>query len=112
MTNTEIFAGANKIMPFVENMTALEYNRRFLLIRQLASPYKEKRPKRVVRKDTGDYFPFLVSEVLKTIRSNGQDYVFSESQVIDVIRYEPGARVEYLGDGIWEVSLSARQRTV
>ena len=89
-------------------MSAREYNLRLYHIRQLAIPYGRQKPKRPTRNAAGDFYGMVVSEVLRSIRNGEEDFIYSEAQVIDVIRYEPKAKVLYLTEsGIWEVTMAA-----
>ena len=105
MTNMEIAALASEQIPFRESMAAAEYDARLELIREVIIPYGDRKPKR-----SHDYNNVLLCEVLRNIRRGETDYVFGESQLIELLRYEPRAQIVYMSDcGVWEVSIAAEE---
>lgn len=107
MTNSQILATARPL--FKETMTNHEYQQRLYNIRRQLPHGRVKTPysslKHMVRDD--DYFDsrkILISGVIQSIRSNKSDYVFSEDQVVDLLRYEPNMKVTYEGGSYWLVS--------
>ncbi len=107
MTNAMILANNRK--QFKETMTAAEYNERLAVIREQIVPYtNKKKPEKTTRNGKADYFGQCIGDVLRSIRKAGIDYLFREEQVVELLKYEPGASVEWKPSwGCWEIWLPA-----
>ena len=107
----------NKPFPPLTNTTTdKDYQIRLLQLKRGIIPYRYSSPSKNIderkrRKSSGaklDSFYILIESVLRNIRNKkhkSADYVFCEDQVIEILRYEPRAKITYLQDYIWKVSL-------
>lgn len=117
MTNTAL--AAIPPVSFRKDMSDAEYQERFSYIRNNITPYNRKRPQDaslsssqlVSSRECVDYYNPFIAEVLISIRrthlEHPVDYVFSEDQLIELLRYEPRLSVRYMSPHeMWEVSLN------
>lgn len=108
MTNIQIAAKASEVIPFRSCFTAEQYDKRLELIRQMATPYKRRRPRRVTRNEKGDFYSNALQQVLLSVRHGETDFIYNEAALIDLLRYEPQTEVVYRPEWeVWEVSLGA-----
>lgn len=107
MTNAMILANTGK--QFRETMTAAEYDERLVSIREQIIPYTDaKKPQKITQNGRTDYFGQCIGEVLRAIRKAGIDYLFREEQVVELLKYQPDAKVEWKPHwGCWEIWLPA-----
>lgn len=106
MTNAMILANIGK--QFRETMTAAEYDERLLTIREQIVPYNKRKPEKITRNGKADYFGQCIGEVLRSIRKASIDYLFREEQVVELLKYQPDAQVEWKPQwGCWEIWLPA-----
>ena len=106
MTNAMILANIGR--QFRETMTAVEYNERLEVIREQIVPYNSKKPQKVTQNGRTDYFGQCIGEVLRSIRKASIDYLFREEQVVELLKYQPDAQVEWRPQwGCWEIWLPA-----
>ena len=106
---SRILASATPI--FKEKMSPAEYNQRLEQIRHMITPYRRRKPARVTNvKSRGTvYADALISDVLKAVRHGESDFVTSESQVVELLRYEPEMEIKYCGDGYWVCTLEMEE---
>ena len=106
MTNNEILANIEK--KFRKSMTTAEYNERLAVIRQQIVPYNRRKPKKKTKNVCGDYTYMILTDALRNVRKGSVDYLYNENQVLEFLRYEPNALVEYKPQWeAWEVWIPA-----
>ena len=90
-----------------ESMTDDEYQIRLEMIRETI-PSKPIIPRTKSSKvgDDPDFSYTIISDVISFLHlRGGPDYLFNEDQILEVLRREPTAQINYLGDYMWSVFL-------
>lgn len=90
-----------------KSMTDDEYQVRLEMIRETI-PSKPIIPRTKSSKvcDNPDFSYIIISDVIASLHlRGGPDYLFNEDQIREVLRREPTAQINYLGDFIWSVFL-------
>ena len=106
MTNNGILASMETRLR--ESMSTKEYANRLAVIRQQIEPYERRKPKKKTKNVAGEYQYTLLSDALRNVRKGSVDYLYNENQVIEFLRYEPNALVEYKPQWkAWEVWITA-----
>lgn len=106
------------MLKFYQSMSNGQYQVRLSYLRTTVTPANHRSPgnqrgcrghHQRVTEDDRDVFLNIISGVLESIRSprgSGVDYLFSEQQVLELLKYEPGATIRYINSlSIWEVTL-------
>ena len=93
--------------PLTESMTDEEYQIRLGKIREtIPSKPTIRRAKSSKVGDNPDFSYTIISDVISFLHlRGGPDYLFNEDQILEVLRREPTAQINYLGDYMWSVFL-------
>ena len=108
---------SNSISPpiLTRNMTDKEYQIRLNYLRKNNNSKQKLLPARFDRRckktvpTAKTPHALLIKDVLRSIRGNHSDYLFNEDQILELLYYEPWAKVRYIKDFIWEISLPTKK---
>lgn len=91
---------------FKKEMSDEDYQKRLALIRSRSSGtggvLKLKKP-RIDKDDMTDNFMRFITSVVRSLKSGNTDYIFSEVQLVEILKYLPELRCKYIADEVWEV---------
>lgn len=97
----------NTIKPYSTNTTDSQFRQNFQThvlpeLRAKAKPYKDGKKYMRKSKAYGEGFYSIVNDALKQIYKNQKGYVFTQDQVIEILKIAPDTNVSY-SDGIYFV---------